>query len=100
MKTNGYENFVSYHISIQKKYIIAALLPIYCANSPSWNMNFELNCDANLNYHRIMRMVITITRAPAGNYMFKVNNKNTRTKCEIRSELTLKILASLWCLYC
>ena len=25
---------------------------------------------------------------PAGNYMFKVNNRNTRTRCEICSELT------------
>ena len=28
---------------------------------------------------------------PAGNYMFKVNNRNTRTRCEICSELTIKI---------
>ena len=27
---------------------------------------------------------------PAGNYMFKVNNGNTRTKCEICSKLTIK----------
>ena len=27
---------------------------------------------------------------PAGNYMFKVNNRNTRTKCEICSKLTIK----------
>ena len=27
---------------------------------------------------------------PAGNYMFKVNNKNTRTRCEICSKLTIK----------
>ena len=30
-------------------------------------------------------------RNPAGNYMFKVNNKNTRTTCEICSKLTIKI---------
>ena len=30
---------------------------------------------------------------PAGNYMFKVNGRNTRTKCEICSELTIKIPA-------
>ena len=29
---------------------------------------------------------------PAGNYMFKVNNRNTRTRCEICSKLTMKIL--------
>ena len=27
---------------------------------------------------------------PAGNYMFKVNNRNTRTGCEICSKLTVK----------
>ena len=26
---------------------------------------------------------------PAGIYMFKVNNRNTRTRCEICSELTI-----------
>ena len=30
-------------------------------------------------------------RFPAGNYMFKVNNRNTRTRCEICSKLTIKI---------
>ena len=28
---------------------------------------------------------------PAGNYMFKVNNRNTRTRCDICSKLTIKI---------
>ena len=28
---------------------------------------------------------------PAGYYMFKINNKNTRTRCEICSKLTIKI---------
>ena len=40
--------------------------------------------------------------------MFKVNNRNTRTRCEIGSKLTIKTpkrqatkpLASFWCLYC
>ena len=27
---------------------------------------------------------------PGGNYMFKVNNRNTRTRCEICSKLTIK----------
>ena len=27
---------------------------------------------------------------PAGNYLFKVNNKSTRTRCEICSKLTIK----------
>ena len=27
---------------------------------------------------------------PVGNYMFKVNNRNTGTRCEICSKLTIK----------
>ena len=27
---------------------------------------------------------------PDGNYMFKVNNRNTRTRCDICSKLTIK----------
>ena len=52
---------------------------------------------------------------PAGNYMFKVNNGNTRTRCEICSKLTtttpgvclVTLLLTLnifqiliWCFYC
>ena len=33
----------------------------------------------------------TRTVFPADNYMFKVNNRNTRTRCEICSKLTIKI---------
>ena len=40
----------------------------------------------------------------AGIYLLKVNNRNTRTRCEICSKLTIKTperrLASFWCLYC
>ena len=36
-----------------------------------------------------------------GNYMFKVNNRNTRTRCEICSMLTIKKPErTFWCLYC
>ena len=28
--------------------------------------------------------------SPAGNYMFKGNNRSTRTRCEICSKLTIK----------
>ena len=33
---------------------------------------------------------IGIIYSPPGNYMLKVNNRNTRTRCEICSKLTLK----------
>ena len=35
---------------------------------------------------------------PVGIYLLKVNNRNTRTSCEICSKLTAKTTA--WCLYC
>ena len=45
-------------------------------------------------------IAIKINDIPAGNYMFKVNNRNTRTRCEIWSKLTIKIperrQASFW----
>ena len=37
---------------------------------------------------------------PAGIYLLKVNNRNTRTRFEICSKLTMKTMASFWCLYC
>ena len=37
------------------------------------------------------RYLTNFSTRPAGNYMFKANNKNTRTKCEICSKLTIKI---------
>ena len=39
-------------------------------------------------------------RFPVGVYLLKVNNRNTRAKCEICSELTIKLMASFWYLYC
>ena len=41
---------------------------------------------------------------PDGIFLLKVNNRNTRTRCEKCSKLTIKIperrLASFWYLYC
>ena len=34
---------------------------------------------------------------PAGIYLLKVNNRNTKTKCEIYSKVNNK---DTWCLYC
>ena len=46
----------------------------------SWFVALDL---AILDYTHIIKV--------AGNYMFKVNNRNTRTRCEICSTLTIKI---------
>ena len=32
----------------------------------------------------------SIPAFPLGNYMFKVNNRNTRTRCEVYSKLTIE----------
>ena len=37
---------------------------------------------------------------PVGIYLLKVNNRNTKTRCEICSKLTIKPMAWFWCLYC
>ena len=36
---------------------------------------------------------------PVGNYMFKVNNRNTRTKCEICSKLTIDTTERRYCVF-
>ena len=49
--------------------------------------------------NRVLNTAAIYSRFPAGNYMFKGNNRNTRTRCEICSKLTIKI-ASFWYLFC
>ena len=51
----------------------------------------------SLFYHPVFRLEkiwndIIEALYPAGNYMFKVNNRNTRTRCEVCSKLTIKTL--------
>ena len=46
-----------------------------------------LKGEGNELNHNIVEI---LKRVPAGIYMFKVNNRNTRTKCEISSKLTIK----------
>ena len=35
-------------------------------------------------------LILTPTQYPVGSYMFKVNNRKTRSRCEIYSKLTIK----------
>ena len=54
------------------------------------------NYENHISIRKIKEAYPEITRqfpfyiSPAGNYMFKVNNRNTRTRCEICSKLTIK----------
>ena len=42
-----------------------------------------------INQARLLRFVNTIFSFPANIYLFKVNNRNTRKRCEICSKLTI-----------
>ena len=59
-------------------------------NSQSpWNKQNEFSERCQIWFRASLKAIpFTI---PAGNYMFKVNNRNTRTRCEICSKLTIKI---------
>ena len=49
-----------------------------------------MNCE-NLSDVKIVRISNEIYNcSPAGIYLFKVNNRNTGTRCEICSKLTIK----------
>ena len=43
-----------------------------------------------IQYHDKREVYCERTVYPAGNYMFKVNNRNTKTRCEICSKFTIK----------
>ena len=53
------------------------------------NLNF-LHLYTRIDYESVS--YITILVYPAGNYLFKVNNRNTRTRFEICSKSTIKTL--------
>ena len=42
------------------------------------------------NPQKLIELRIRFRKYPAGNYMFKVKNRNTRTRCEICSKLIIK----------
>ena len=52
--------------------------------------NFHLS-DLDLGDGSSSLYYLTGNTKPAGNYMFRVNNRNTRTRCEIGSKLAIQI---------
>ena len=56
----------------------------------SANQEFERLGQKSEVTHRERWNVFHLLTNPAGNYMFKVNNRNTRARCEICSNLTIK----------
>ena len=59
---------------------------------------------SNTKWLRLDLYKLSLRNNPAGIYLLKVNNRNTRTRCEICSKLTIKTperrLESFRCLYC
>ena len=52
---------------------------------------FVTDDNAKLQKENKSKLGFFVIFRPADNYMFNVNNRNTRTKCEICSTLTIKI---------
>ena len=49
-------------------------------------------------YEKVLKTLMIFPHYPAGNYMFKVNNGNTRSRSAICSKLTMKTPErSKWC---
>ena len=53
-----------------------------------WYREKQSKQNTSLDYYS---KIETLEFDPAGIYMFKVNNRNTRTRCERCSKLTIKI---------
>ena len=58
---------------------------------------FSGSTERNQWVNNVNRMHLYMTYYPAGIYLLKVNNRYTRTRCEICSKF---IMTSFWCLYC
>ena len=66
------------------------------------NLNFNSHMsDLCKKASRTISALARVDPFPVDIYMFEVNYRNTRTRCEICSKLTIKRrLESFWCLYC
>ena len=84
---------------------------LYVFHSTFWILNFYLQWQKlahfrqlwkldNPNHFAYIQFFAKWSILPVGNYMSKVNYRNTRTRCEICSKLTVKTperrLASFW----
>ena len=54
------------------------------------NENFPTDYNLINNMVGIFLSLFLQVKYPAGKYLFKVNNKSTRARCEIFSKLTIK----------
>ena len=63
----------------------------FCSYNESRNWLSDLKAITPLLMILVRKIFTDTITNPVGNYMFKVNNRNTRRRCEIYSKLTIKI---------
>ena len=69
---------------------VLTILPIFFDENPTFPTTFSSSPS-----------IFTITSFPANIFLFKVNNRNSRKKCEICLNLTIKTPERRhWCPYC
>ena len=108
-----------YHNDARKKgfSLIFIFINFYYIDRFSDDTRTEMVMYLACNNKSTFRALSKICNNPIGIYMFRVNNRNTRIRCEIRSKLTIKTLerrnmfivnnkntrmtplVSFWCLY-
>ena len=95
------QSIVNYLVSIFFQQIYNCEVNKHCLYHDSLTLTSSM-CDA-ISYERPPRVIVFFYFCqivahflfPVGIYMLKVNNRNTRTKCEICSELTIKLCSSV-----
>ena len=81
---NGYSDAFPVNLSVHQGSFLWPMLFINVLEA--FSREFRTAEDLAL----ISESLQAIKKNPVGIYMFKVNNRNTRIKCEIRSKLTIK----------
>ena len=74
------------------------LFSCFCSNIDFFLAVFRKNVSKYVFSSTIHLVILLNIYIPAGIYLLKINSKNTRARSEICSELTIKTLASFWCL--
>ena len=68
------------------------LLTIVCCGATEWPVTLHSGDTLCCEEHSLIHSQAWMKHFSAGIYLFKVNNRNTRIRCEICLKLTIKIL--------
>ena len=78
-----------FHTQINVNCNMAAIVIFFLIHANVYTQKYWKHTCQSLNQVTPLQSSIQ-TSYPASNYLFKVNNRNTRTRCEICSKLTIK----------